>query len=118
MNVQQYFKNIEKETKIIYEIAEKAREKGLDPVDKVEIPLAMTMAEKVVALVSTIYPQMDGSGIDKRIIELEKEYGKLDVAVVFKIAEEVSKQKFCRFESLLQAVDAGIRIGFAYATLG
>ena len=118
MNIPQYFKDIENGTKAVYEIAEKAREKGLDPVDKVEIPLAMTMAEKVVALVSTIYPQMQGAGIDKRILELEKEYGKLDVAVVFKIAEEVSKQKYCRFESLLQAVDAGIRIGFAYTTLG
>src|SRR3990172_1454529 len=118
MNIPQYFKDIENGTKAVYEIAEKARERGLDPVDKVEIPLAMTMAEKVVALVSTIYPQMQGAGIDKRILELEKEYGKLDVAVVFKIAEEVSKQKYCRFESLLQAVDAGIRIGFAYTTLG
>ena len=118
MNIPQYFKDIENGTKKVYEIAEKAREKGLDPADKVEIPLAMTMAEKVVALVSTIYPQMEGSGIDKRILELEKEYGKLDVAVVFKIAEEIAKQKFCRFESLLQSIDAGVRIGFAYATLG
>ncbi|MEK6829944.1 MAG: DNA polymerase II large subunit [Nanoarchaeota archaeon] len=118
MNIQQYFKDIENGTKAVYAIAEKAREKGLDPVDKVEIPLAMTMAEKVVALVSTIYPQMEGAGIDKRILELEKEYGKLDVAVVFKIAEEIAKQKFCRFDSLLHAIDAGIRIGFAYNTLG
>ena len=118
MNVPQYFKDIENGTKKVYEIAEKAREKGMDPADKVEIPLAMTMAEKVVALVSTIYPQMEGTGIDKRMLELEKEYGKLDVAVVFKIAEEIAKQKFCRFETLLQSIDAGVRIGFAYATLG
>jgi DNA polymerase II large subunit len=118
MNTQQYFKNIEKETKKVYGLAEKAREKGMDPADKVEIPLAMTMAEKVVALVSTIYPQMEGAGIDKRILELEKEHGKLDVAVIFQIAEEIARQKFCRFDSLLHAIDAGIRIGFAYNTLG
>lgn len=118
MNIPQYFKNIESETKKVYDLAERAREKGFDPVDKVEIPLAMTMAEKVVALISTIYPQMEGVGIDKRILELEKEHGKLDVAVVFKIAEEVAKQKFCRYDSLLHAIDAGIRIGFAYTTLG
>jgi len=41
-------------------------------VNKVEIPLAMSMAEKVVGLISTIYPQMTGCGIDKRILELEK----------------------------------------------
>src|SRR3989338_5666452 len=61
---------------------------------------------------------MQGSGIDKRILELEKEYGKLDVSVIFKIAEEVAKQKFCQFSSLHEAIDAGIRIGFAYNTLG
>ena len=118
MNIPQYFKDIENGTKIVYAIAERARAKGIDPVDKVEIPLAMTMAEKVVALVTTIYPQMEGAGIDKRILELEKEHGKLDVAVVFQIAEEVAKQKYCRFDSLIHAIDAGIRIGFAYTTLG
>ncbi|MBU4070019.1 MAG: DNA polymerase II large subunit [Nanoarchaeota archaeon] len=118
MNTELYFKNIEKEVRNVYELAEEARSKGLDPVDKVEIPLAMSMAEKVVGLISTIYPQMMNSGIAKRILELEKEYGKLDTTVAFKIAEEVAKQKFCGFETLLQAIDAGIRIGFAYVTLG
>ena len=78
----------------------------------------MSMAEKVVGLISTIYPQMKGTGIADRILELEKEYGKLDTTIVFKIAEEVAKQKFCKFKDLLEAMDAGIRIGFAYATLG
>lgn len=118
MSTQQYFKNFEKEIKEAYSVAEIAREKGLDPVNKIESPLAKNMAEKVVGLISTIYPQMEGSGIAKRILELEKEYGKLDVAVSFKIAEEVSKQKFCQFSSLLEAMEAGIRIGFAYTTLG
>lgn len=118
MNTQEYFKRIEREVKNIYSIVEEAKKTGLDPVNKVEIPLAMSMAEKVVGLISTIYPQMEGSSIAKRIIELEEIYGKLDTTIVFKIAEEVAKQKFCKFSSLIQAIDAGIRIGFAYATLG
>jgi len=118
MNFQQYFKAIESETKKIYKIAEEARSKGFDPVSKVEIPLARSLAEKVVGLISTIYPQMDGSGIGERILELEKEHGKLDPMVSFKIAEEVAKQKFCKFSSLIEAIEAGIRIGFAYTTLG
>ncbi len=118
MNTQEYFKDIEKNVRIVYSIAEEARKKGLDPADKVEIPLAMSMAEKVVGLIATIYPQMNNSGISERILELEKEYGKLDIAIVFKIAEEVARQKFCKFDSLLQAIDAGVRIGFAYITLG
>ncbi|MAH03822.1 DNA polymerase II large subunit, partial [Candidatus Pacearchaeota archaeon] len=118
MNTQTYFNDIEKDVRKAYLIAEDARKKGLDPVEKVEIPLARSLAEKVVGLISTVYPQVEGSGIAKRILELEKEYGKLDTMVVFKIAEEVAKQKFCKFESLLQAIEAGIRVGFAYTTLG
>ncbi len=118
MNTEKYFKKIEKEVRQVYEIVSEARAKGLDPVKKVEIPLAMNMAEKVVGIISTMYPQMEDSGIAKRISELEKEFGKLDATVSFKIAEEVAKQKFCKFESLLQAIEAGIRIGFAYQTIG
>lgn len=117
-STEQYFKNLKQNIDKVYFIAEQARNKGLDPVNKVEIPQAATMAAKVVGLISTIYPQMLDSGIDKRILELEKSYGKLDSTVVFKIAEEVAKQKFCKFSTLLEAIDAGIRIGFAYTTLG
>lgn len=118
MKTQEYFKLIEANTKKVYAIAEQARTKGLDPIGKVEIPLAKSLAEKVVGLISAIYPQMEGSGIANRILELEKENGKLDPMVSFKIAEEVAKQKFCKFASLLEAIEAGIRIGFAYTTLG
>ncbi|GIU68498.1 MAG: DNA polymerase II large subunit [Candidatus Pacearchaeota archaeon] len=118
MNIEEYFKEIEKETKKVYDIAEKARAKGYDPVNYVEIPLARSLAEKVVGLLSSVYPQMKNTTISKRIIELEKEYGKLDPAVCLKIAEEVAKQKFCQFSSLIEAVEAGARTGIAYFTLG
>mgnify|MGYP001593013109 CR=1 FL=1 len=118
MKTQDYFKLIERETKKVYAVAEEARKKNLDPVAKVEIPLAKSLAEKVVGLISALYPQMEGSGIVPRILELEKEHGKLDTFVAFKIAEEVAKQKFCKFASLLEAIEAGVRIGFAYITLG
>ena len=118
MNTQKYFERIEKEVRHVYEVAEAARAKGLDPSDSVEIPLAMSMAEKVVGLISTIYPQMQGSGIAKRILELERQWGKLDPAVSIQIAEEIAKQKFCQFTSLMEAIDAGSRVGFAYITLG
>lgn len=117
-STQKYFENFEKHVKQVYEVAEEARSKGLDPADKVEIPLARSLAEKVVGLISTIYPQMSGSGISERILELEKEFGKLDLAVSLQIAEEVAKQKFCKFSNLLEAINAGARVGFAYITLG
>lgn len=118
MNTEQYFKEIEKKAKEVYDIAEIARSKGFDPSKKVEIPLARSLAERVVGLVSVVYPQVEGARIEKRILELEKEFGKMNMAVSFRIAEEIAKQKFCKFASLLDAIDAGIRIGFAYTTLG
>jgi len=118
MKTEEYFKEIEKKVKEIYSVAEEARRKGLDPLSKVEVPLAMSLAEKVTGLISSVYPQINDTRIVNRILELEKEHGQLDVAVAFKIAEEIAKEKFCKFSSLLEAIDAGIRVGFAYTTLG
>ena len=118
MNTEEYFKELETNVRVCMSVAEEARAKGLDPMAKIEIPLARSLAEKVVGLISVLYPQINDERIVKRILDLEKEYGPLDQAVSFKIAEEVAHEKFCKFESLLQAMEAGIRLGFAYNTLG
>ena len=118
MNIKEYFEEIEKKVKEIYSTAEEARAKGFDPVSKVEVPLAISLAERAVGLTSVLYPQLSDKRVVNRILELEKEYGQLDPAVAFKIAEEIAKEKFCKFENLLTAIEAGIRIGFAYITLG
>src|SRR3989338_1539857 len=118
MQTEKYFYELEKEIKNSYDVAGNARKKGFDPVRIVEVPLAHNLAEKCVGLISTIYPQVQDKTIVKRIIELEKIYGSLDVAVSLKIAEEIAKEKFCKFSSHMEAIDAGIRVGFAYTTLG
>ena len=118
MNSESYFARLQREVQRNYNIAEMARAKGLDPTNHVEIPLARNLAEKVVGLISSLYPQVNNPGIVDRIIELEKEYGSLDAGVCLKIAEEIALEKFCRFESKLQAIEAGIRVAFAYTTLG
>ncbi len=117
-STESYFKNLAEKVSEEYAIANNAHKKGLDPCNEVEIPLAMSLAEKTEGLISTIYPQLRGSNVSKRILELEKEYGQLNFRVCLKIAEEIAKEKFCKFESLLQAIDAGARVGFAYDTLG
>lgn len=118
MNTDEYFAEIQKGVKKNFDAAEKAKVLGLDPVAKIEIPIAMSLAEKAVGLISTLYPQLLGCGIVERIIALEKEYGQLDASVCFRISEEIAREKFCKFESLLQAMDAGIRVAFSYFTLG
>ncbi|MFH1501104.1 MAG: DNA polymerase II large subunit [archaeon] len=117
MAIHTYFKELEDKVKVAYSVAEEARKKGLDPKSRVEIPLAKSMAERVVGLISTVYPQLSDK-VSKRISELEKEHGKLDPAVSLHIAEEVAKERFCKFKDLHEAIDAGIRVGIAYMTMG
>jgi len=118
MKIDEYFKDISEKVDSCYSLAEEARSKGLDPVNKVEVPLAISLAEKAVGLISVVYPQLNDKRIVNRILALEKEFGQLSSTVAFKISEEIAKEKYCKFEDLLQAIDAGIRVGFAYVTLG
>ncbi|NCO10995.1 DNA polymerase II large subunit [Candidatus Pacearchaeota archaeon] len=118
MKVNEHFEDIREGVDKYYQIAEAARKKGIDPVEKVEVPLAISLAEKAIGLISVLYPQINDKRVVNRILDLEKEYGQLSISVAFKIAEEIAKEKYCKFENLLQAIDAGTRVGFAYVTLG
>jgi DNA polymerase II large subunit len=116
--IEDYFKILQKEVDSAYVVAGSARKKGIDPEQKVDIPLAKNMAERVEGLISDKAPQIVGSGIIKRIGQLEEEFGILDWRVGFKIAEEVAKEKFCKFKDKKEAMEIGIRVGFAYLTIG
>ncbi|MFC1704780.1 DNA polymerase II large subunit [Nanoarchaeota archaeon] len=116
--MQQYFEDMEKEVERAYDTATKARKKGFDPSDKVELPLARNMFERVEGLISVVAPQIKDSGLSKRIASLEKEYGSQDWRVALTIAKEVAEEKFCKFEDKKTAMEVGIRVGFAYLTLG
>ncbi|MFH1399665.1 MAG: DNA polymerase II large subunit [Candidatus Woesearchaeota archaeon] len=116
--MQHYFKSVQTQIDKEYALAQQARQQGFDPEKKVDIPLARNMAERVQGLISMVAPQLVGSGMIERLSELEKKFGILDWRVALVIAEEVAKQKFCRFKSEIEAVEVGIRTGFAYHTLG
>ncbi len=118
MKLKEYFENLEKQVKKVYKVAEKAKEKGLDPKPEVEVPLATSLAGRVAGLIYTLYPQLKNDKFVNRILELEKEHGSLDPVVCLRIAEETAKEKFCKFENLEQGIDAGIRVAIAYQTLG
>jgi len=113
-----YFESIQKGVNEAHELATKARTKGYDPDNTVEIKLAANMAERVVGLISVVAPQIANSGVVERIIELEKQYGSLDWRVGLSIAGEIAQQKFCKFKDQKEAIDVGIRTGFAYVTVG
>ncbi len=118
-SMKSYFESIEKKTDKAYEVAERARSKGKDPEDSVDIPVAENLAAKSLGLISaSLYPELEGCGAEDRIKELEEKYGKNDERVAFKIGGEIAEEKFIEFDSLEDAVDAGLRVGLAYMTGG
>lgn len=116
--IENYFKSIDKYVEKAYDVARNAKSKGFDPKDEVEMPLAKEISERVEGLISVFAPQILNSGVAKRIQELEGEYGKLDWRVGLQIAHEVATEKYCKFENKKEAMEIGIRVGFAYITLG
>jgi len=116
--MQNYFDSLDKETKRAYDLAKKAKTTGLDNSDNVEIFLVKNMSERVERLIGVVAPQIVNKGLPDRISELEKEYGKLDWRVAFKIAEEVSFEKFCKFKDKHEAMEVSLRVALAYLTSG
>src|SRR3989344_4522 len=97
-NIKEYYDNLEKSIKKIYNISEEARSLGYDPIDKVEIPLARNMAERVEGLISVVAPQIKSSGMVQRLEQLE--------------------EKYCKFKDKREAMEVGIRVGLAYLSNG
>ena len=116
--MRKYFDELEEGCATEFKIAVEARKKGYDCSDKPEIFLAKNMAERVIGIISVVAPQLQNTDAVKRITELEKEYGTLDWRVAFRIAEEVAREKFCKFKDQKEAMEIGIRTGFAYVTNG
>ena len=109
-----YFDRLESETRILYDIANKARSKGFDVETKTEVPLAKDLAERVEGLVGP-------EGIAKRIKELEKDMGREEVA--FEIAAEIASSKFELIGDKAdyddeQRCDQGLRTALAILTEG
>ncbi|MGM5479972.1 MAG: DNA polymerase II large subunit [Nanobdellota archaeon] len=116
--IEKYFSYLESNTIKAFEIAKEARKKGFDPETSVEIKLAKNMAERVVGIISVVAPQIVGSGVVERIITLEDKYGSQDWRVAFIIAHEIAQQKFCSFKDEKEAIEVGVKTGFAYVTVG
>lgn len=113
-----YFDSLKKGSLELHKFANEARKKGYDPEDFVEVKLAENLAERVVGLISAVAPQIEGSGAIERILELEKQIAPQDWRVALIIALEIAQEKFCKFKDQLEAMEIGIRTGFAYVTLG
>ena len=116
--IRNYFNSIDSELKKAYGHAGRARLLGYDPEKIVDIHLAKNMAQRVEGLIGSLIPQIKGSGVSERIQELEEKYGASAWEVALILSEEVANEKFCTFKDKKEAIEAGIRVGFAYQTMG
>ncbi|MCC6012871.1 MAG: DNA polymerase II large subunit [Candidatus Verstraetearchaeota archaeon] len=107
-NTQKYFYDIINHVNKLYEIANKARSKGLDPEPYVEIYKAEDLAARVEGLIGI-------SGIGKRIRELKEKFSREEVA--FKIIEDIINGKFGKFNDEV-AADKALRAALAIMTEG
>ena len=105
---QRYAFSIENELQRLYEIAGKAREKGLDPTLKPESRIAKDLAELVEGLVGP-------TGVAESIRELNEKLPREELA--FKIAEEIVYGKFGHMDTQTAAEQA-IRTSLAILTEG
>ncbi|WP_459537809.1 DNA polymerase II large subunit [Methanobrevibacter sp.] len=109
-----YFDRLERDTHHLYDIANKARSKGLDVETTTEVPLAKDLAERVEGLVGP-------EGVAQRIKELEKDMDRESVA--FEIAAEIASSKFeltgekAKWNEE-QRCDQGLRTALAILTEG
>ncbi len=105
---QEYVASLEDELQRLYEIARRARKKGLDPDLKPESDVAKDLAELVEGLVGP-------SGVAKSIRELGGKLPREELA--FKIAEETVYGKFGHMETQAAAEQA-VRTALAILTEG
>jgi DNA polymerase II large subunit len=109
-NVEDYFSLLQRDVDKCYEIAEKARQKGLDPETFVESPQAKDLAGRVEKLVGP-------KGVAD-VIRVLKHQGKSEDEIVFQVVSDILDQKIIKIDSLEERVERAIRVGLAVKTMG
>ncbi len=104
----EYITSLENQLLQLYEVGEKARENGLDPVSTPEIEVAKDLAGLVEGLVGP-------SGVAESIRTLSKTLPREELA--FKIAEEIVHGKFGHFTAQ-ESAEQAIRTALAILTEG
>lgn len=102
-----YFFNLLDDVSNAYEIAEKARSKGIDPISSVEASSAYDVADRVEKLL--------GVKVGERLSELLKQHRTERAALI--IAEEVAAGRFGHLDKE-DAIELAIRVGLAVVTDG
>ena len=102
-----YSQRLEKEVRYAYEIANRARKKGFDVTDNVEIPLASDMAERIEELIQI-------KGLSLLIRKASESMSREEVSIA--VAREIAKQFLDQGKKM--ALDRAVRVGLAILTEG
>jgi len=108
--MQNYFEELAKKNEECYNVARKARGKGMDPQVRIEIPQAEDLASRVEKLLA----DWNVEGVSDDIRRLTAEHGNREI-VSLHIAKEIAKRPA---ESKEKAIDRAIRVGLAVLTEG
>jgi len=109
--VEEYFRTIEGSVDRAYEVADRARKEGLDPVVGIEIPRAQDMASRVEKLLAHL--GIDGISTEIRALTATMPREEVAVSITRRIAQDAS-----RGGSTASRVDAALRVGLAILTEG
>jgi len=105
-----YFDELQHDIDTCYDLANTARNKGLDPEFYVEIPQALDLASRVEQLVGP-------KGIAPKIREVTKKIGNREL-VSLEIARLIVDGKTFPFNTIEQGLDQAVRTGLAILTEG
>ena len=108
--MKKYFEIIQNQVNQCYDIAERARKKGLDPELEVESPQARDLAGRVEKLVGP-------EGVAEIIREAKKQ-GKSDDEIAFQVVSDILDRKIGNIDSIELRVERAIRVGLAIKTMG
>ncbi len=109
VSMAEYFSSLKTRANEAAEIASRARKKGLDPTEEVEIPFADDLAGRVENLVGPV-------GIAERIRELAPSMSR--ERLLLHIAKEVAQELMDSGEDKQKALDQATRTGLAILTEG
>ncbi|MDD3232551.1 MAG: DNA polymerase II large subunit [Candidatus Methanomethylophilus sp.] len=105
-----YFKQLNDDAEICYQLADKARREGKDPQLTTEIPRAEDLASRVEKLLSDYHVE----GVADDIRRLTAQYGNREI-VALKVAQEFAHRPA---ESKEKTLDRAVRVGLAVLTEG
>jgi len=108
-SMEEYFSDLQRKVDACYDVARRARKKGLDPELDVEIPQAPDLAARVEKLLS----EWEVEGVAVRIRELSRDHNREEVSIL--IAKEYAKLPAKTPEF---AIERAIRVGLAVLTEG